>query len=254
MKLVSLNVWGASCGQILMDYIKNLSVTTDIFCLQEVFSSLPGAPEVSSGARMFLFEELSRLLPEFNGFFEIRAAGWDFEGKVNGPVSHGLAVFVKNNLRVKSVNGKLIAIVDHYPDRWVKAQVVQLESQGKDLAVVNFHGISKPGDKLDTPERLDQSKKLGEIWNSLQGGKILIGDFNLDPNTESLKMLAGLGKNLIAEFNIKNTRNEVSWSRHESKQMFADYAFTSGDIKVKGFEVPYNEVSDHLPMILEFEL
>ena len=37
------------------------------------------------------------------------------------------------------------------------------------------------------------------------------------------------------------------------KQHFADYVFVSKDVKVKKFEVPYLEISDHLPLILDFE-
>jgi endonuclease/exonuclease/phosphatase family metal-dependent hydrolase len=67
-------------------------------------------------------------------------------------------------------------------------------------------------------------------------------------------------KNLIKEFNIKNTRNNTCWEQFKEdvkisgKQHFADYCFTSHDVKVKSFEVPYNEVSDHLPLILDIDI
>jgi endonuclease/exonuclease/phosphatase family metal-dependent hydrolase len=38
------------------------------------------------------------------------------------------------------------------------------------------------------------------------------------------------------------------------KQPFADYIFITPDIKVKNFEVPDLEISDHLPMILDFDI
>jgi endonuclease/exonuclease/phosphatase family metal-dependent hydrolase len=136
----------------------------------------------------------------------------------------------------------------------IKAQVLMLENRGKRLSVINFHGVARPGSKLDTPQRINHAKKLRLIWDSLPNpAKILCGDFNMYPDIESMKMLEGCGKNLIREFNIQNTRNEQSWKKYPgSRQTFADFTFVSPQIKVKTFEVPYNEVSDHLPMILEF--
>ena len=44
------------------------------------------------------------------------------------------------------------------------------------------------------------------------GPKIIGGDFNLNPDTESIKMFEEAGyKNLIKDFKIENTRNEISW-------------------------------------------
>jgi endonuclease/exonuclease/phosphatase family metal-dependent hydrolase len=74
------------------------------------------------------------------------------------------------------------------------------------------------------------------------------------PETESIKMLDNLGTNLIKEFKINNTRNEISWKKYHNRQSFADYIFVSPDIRVNKFEVPYNLVSDHLPLVLEFGL
>jgi endonuclease/exonuclease/phosphatase family metal-dependent hydrolase len=139
---------------------------------------------------------------------------------------------------------------------WTKVQVLTLETNGKKFTVFNFHGVAQPGNKLDTPQRIQNSKRLGLIWDSLlDSEKILCGDFNLYPEIESIKILESRARNLIKEFNIQNTRNQVSWDKYpESHQKFADFTFVSPDLKVKSFEVPYNEVSDHLPMILEFEI
>jgi endonuclease/exonuclease/phosphatase family metal-dependent hydrolase len=255
MKLVSFNTWGGTIYESLMDYIGKLSEDTDIFCFQEIFSALPGAPVVSSGARMFLFEELSALLKDFTGFFDLSSEGCDFNGPLAAPVSYGLAVFIRHGLEVKSRNIKLIATTNQQIDRLVKAQIFTLVCAGMFLDVINFHGIAKPGDKLDTEERINQSKKLAEAWRSLGSmSKILCGDFNLMPQTQSVKILQDCGRNLIREFNIQNTRNKISWTRFNNKQNFADYCFVSSGVKVKNFQVPYTEASDHLAMVLEFDL
>jgi len=259
MKLVSFNIWGGTIYGPLMDYLRVLSEGTDIFCFQEVFSGLPGVPEVSANGRMFLFQELAELLPEFSGFFDPRSSGYDFSNTIKLPVSHGLAIFTRKNLSVINYRSEIIEAKESLADLvegWTKAQVITLENKNHKFSIINFHGVAQPGDKQDTPQRIMHAQKLGLIWDSLPGAKkILCGDFNMYPNTESIKILESLGKNLITEFGIKNTRNEISWKNNPgSRQTFADFTFVSSGIKIKNFEVPYNEVSDHLPMILEFEL
>jgi endonuclease/exonuclease/phosphatase family metal-dependent hydrolase len=58
----------------------------------------------------------------------------------------------------------------------------------------------------------------------------------------------------IKENNIPTTRNRHSWDRYPNKQYYADYAFTSPEVKVNHFEVIENEASDHLPLVLDIEL
>ena len=60
-------------------------------------------------------------------------------------------------------------------------------------------------------------------------------------------------RNLIIEKNIPRTRSKLSpfWGKSDF-QKFADYTFVSKNIVVKDFSVPDVEISDHLPMILEF--
>jgi len=82
---------------------------------------------------------------------------------------------------------------------------------------------------------------------------------------ESLKMFESKGfRNLIKDFKIPTTRNEYAWKHafekrglnrpYFGKQLFADYVFVSPEVKVNKFEVSKIEISDHLPMILDFEI
>lgn len=108
--------------------------------------------------------------------------------------------------------------------------------------------------------RLRQSEKIINFFNDKKGLKIIGGDFNLNPDTKSVMMFEKAGyRNLIKEFDIKSTRNKLSWKQFKNqpdfvKQYFADYVFVSSDVKVKDFTVPYNEISDHLPLILDFDI
>ncbi len=67
--------------------------------------------------------------------------------------------------------------------------------------------------------------------------------------------------NLIKQFSIPTTRGSLNKKIHPEYekqeygwQEFADYAFISPEIIPLHFSVPDAPISDHLPMILEFEI
>jgi endonuclease/exonuclease/phosphatase family metal-dependent hydrolase len=55
------------------------------------------------------------------------------------------------------------------------------------------------------------------------------------------------------DFQIKTTRPQSNELRDISRNV-VDYVFVSKDVQVKNFEVVNNDISDHLPLILDFEL
>jgi Endonuclease/Exonuclease/phosphatase family len=260
MKLVCLNIWGGMRGAALFDYLKEQSKSTDIFCFQEVFrAAFKESPEGFLG-RINLFEELEQLLPEFKGYFEQTSQNHDTIKRVEFNVDAGQAVFVNKKFNVVGQNifpidaglgPHAIPSSENLP---TLLQNIQLKIGEKILNINNYHGITFPGDKLDSPERLLQSAKILNILAQQQGEKILCGDFNLTINTKSLELLGSIGRDLIKDFKIENTRNEISWKQYDNIQHFADFTFVSSGLKVKSFEVPYNLASDHLPMILEFDV
>lgn len=262
MKLICLNTWGGSVYGPLMDFIKTESATADIFCLQEVFKRVsPDAPVTAEAARLHLYEEVKNLLPDFAGSFLGTSQGHTLSGPVDYPTEMGQAIFVKKNLEI--VGSNAYPIFGDYKDI-IKPDFsniprgllgVSIRSGGKSFNIFNYHGIPKPGDKLDTPDRLQQSEKIAQILRNITGPKILCGDFNLYPETKSVKILEEGMRNLIKDFKIDNTRNRLSWNRHgNTEQHFADFIFISPGVNAEKFEVPYNEISDHLPMILTFTI
>jgi len=83
------------------------------------------------------------------------------------------------------------------------------------------------------------------------------GDFNLYPQTKSIKIFEEAGyRNLIKDFGVKETRNKFAWEQFpdEEKQHFADYCFVSKNIKIIDFQVPNVLISDHNPLILDFDI
>ena len=95
-----------------------------------------------------------------------------------------------------------------------------------------------------------QSKRIKGFMNSLKHPIILCGDFNLNPDTQSMRILDSGMNNMIALHHISSTRT----SYYPKAGKFADYIITSPEIKVSAFKVMPDEVSDHAPLYLDFEL
>jgi endonuclease/exonuclease/phosphatase family metal-dependent hydrolase len=113
--------------------------------------------------------------------------------------------------------------------------------------------VPLPGHKIDTPKRLYQSEAILNMFEE-KGAVIIGGDFNLLPHTQSVQTFVEQGyRNLITEFDIKTTRNQITYERHpDNIQYYADYAFVSPAIEVIDFIVPTDIVSDHQPLELTF--
>ena len=243
----------------LMEFIKKESADTDIFCFQEVFR---GAKDiVSNGMRMDTFENLVELLPDFDAYFTAIFERHDFSKTVNFAVTEGTAIFVKKSIPIIIHGSQFIygvyndiVVHDKAIDIPVAAHYIHFENNNQSYFLTHLHGLPFPPDKLDCPGRLEQSRNIINFLNQQTGSKILCGDFNLLPDTESIKMIEKSGmRNLIGEFNIKTTRSASNFKKYpDSPQYFADYMFVSPELNIKKFSVPQLEISDHLPMILEF--
>lgn len=261
MKLISLNTYGGRFFNPLSEFIKFHSQSTDIFCLQEVFSTNSSHTQFPE-YRANLLQEISSLLPNFTYFFDPVYEKADTRANsVRFDLKHGLAIFVKKEINILGYKSYFIyrdkvvnSIKKDYSDIPVNIQLLSFLSSNKTYTLANFHGASYPGSKLDTLKRLKQSEKIVEIFKKAAGAKILTGDFNLLPNTKSIKMIENSMINLISEFNIKRTRSNLSpFFETPDFQKFADYTFVSKNITVENFKVPEVKISDHLPMILEFD-
>lgn len=191
-----------------------------------------------------LYRTVTALLPEHKGYY---APSQDDD--------EGLAVFVKPHITLNEVGDVFVhrsrnAMVDDDGTTIGRnMQFIQFTDNNQDYTIINFHGLWNGGGKKDSPDRLNQSQKIKEFIKEKAKGKvILVGDFNLEPDTESVAILEKGMRNLIKEMGVTSTR-----SHHYTKPVkFADYAIVSNDLNVIKFEVLQDPVSDHLPLLLEF--
>lgn len=245
MKLITLNTWGARIRKPFIDFIQKYQ-DVDIFCFQEIYdksSEIMGEEYPDSNHN--LFTELTEMLPNHNGFFRPVLQG-----------VYGIAIFVKKDYSVLEEGEILIharnqegTVNDGHHDR--NLQWLKFEYEGKIITVLNVHGLWNGKGKDDVPEKIAQSKVIKNFMDKVEGSKILCGDFNLNPDTESIKIVEKGMRNLIKEFNIPTTRNSIYFAKPGKTEKFADYIFTSSDINVKEFKVLPEEVSDHSSLYLE---
>lgn len=247
MKLISLNTWGGKLYKPLSSFLKEQSKTVDVFCFQEVLNIREKTMQKSwKNGKLDLYDRISRLLTGFNGFITEPYSSFGermaiFTSKHIHLDSKGVMTLIDNKNAVTKT-GEKIKIGS-------KLQWITFNHKGKEFTIANIHGFWIMDNKDDSPERIKQSDKVIAFLNSRSGGKVLCGDFNLLPNTSSIKMLEKDMANLIKKYKIKTTRSSFT---PVEKGKFADYVFTS-KIKVNDFKVLNKEVSDHLPLLLDFK-
>jgi len=262
LRIVSLNLWGGNALGPLLDFVREQAAGTDLFCFQEMLDGQEPVP-LACGFRTTLFRELSELLADFAGVFDPVVA-WDqpTEDERTVRVPFGLATFARRSLPI--VDRRAEKIVEHQDNldavpgrhritRWL--QVTELQVPDGSLVIANYHGIARPGSKLDSVERLEQSRVIRSVLDRHQGTMVLVGDFNLLPDTESVRLLEAGLRNLVIERAIPSTRSRLNpYYGTPREQPYADYAFVSPELRVADFAVPDLAISDHLPMILDLAL
>lgn len=258
MKIVSLNIWEGHEQKALFDFLGEQK-DADIFCFQEVMDSPRADISESRGARVHILDELKAFLPGWGAQFFAVQERFDLEGPVDFEVTSGQLTLRQNAIPLLA-GGQIFTYEGaDSPKSWEETAsgfvYSRIPSGSGALTILNFHGVPEPGHKRDSSIRIEQSKRILDFIAKEKGEVILIGDFNLMPDTESIQMLEAAGlRNLIKEYGIKTTRSKASpFYGTPRQQNFADYAFVSKGIIVKKFEVPEDCVaSDHLPILLEF--
>lgn len=250
MKLLCLNTWGGRIAEPLRKFLLEKKDKIDIFCFQEIFKG--GQNEYQedltniNDANTSLYENISNILDSHVGFF--------------CPVYkdiYGLAIFVKKDLEVIEKGEKVLFENKNFPnkdepdaDHTRKIQWLKIKSKNSIFTILNIHGHWVSGDKLDNAGRIRQSEIIVETLKSMPGPNILCGDFNLNPETESIKMIDKEIKNLIKEYNISSTRTNL----YTKDEKYADYVFVSSEIKINDFKILEDVVSDHTPILLDFDI
>lgn len=244
MIIIYLNCQYGSLKKELFNFLESMIPKTDIFCFQEVSKELQ--------------LDFESKLNKYNNIFNLVSVDDPFVS------SYGQSIFV--NKKIKISNSGTLNFFKNRKPNYGFLQFVDIDCHDQKIRILNIHGRPQPGHKKDTKTRISQSLKIINALNKNLRFSIVGGDFNLNPDTKSIKILENYGLlNLIKIYKIRTTRNRIAWEqahtnhklklyRFYEKQLFSDYCFVSRGIKVNNFKVPNILISDHLPLILEFEV
>ncbi len=265
MKIMCLNGWGGKLHDVMLPYLA--ATAPDILCLQEVIHSPLSEKDWLTyrdgdhllPQRANLFRDVTAALPEHVAVFCPAAQGVLWDGDVSIPSQWGLATFVhRSHPIIGQVQGFVhkdyspVGFGDHPRSRSAHGVRVWDYHADRAVSVTHMHGLRDLAGKMDTPERAEQAHRLRALSSQLaQPGdlRVICGDFNVEPTSETLSILADAGLvELVTAYGFSGTRN----SHYTKPGRFADYMLIDNMDAVKGFDVVYDpEVSDHCPILLE---
>jgi len=249
MKLITLNTWAGREKEAFDAFLKEHMAETDIFCFQEIFNNYDGSTgdyinhDQGNGN---ILQEITDILTDFDQYF--------------CPIAenvYGIAIFLKKGINLVA-SGEVMLYenpeFDHNDpnaDHDRKMQWMHIQTGRKDVMVMNVHGHWDSRGRDDTPNRLQQSQIINDFIESVGlTPKIMVGDFNLNAHTESIKLLEKNFTNLIAKNGITSTRTVL----YTGDDKHSDYIFVSPEVLVEDFKVLPDVVSDHAPLYLQFDV
>lgn len=244
MKILCLNTWGGRLTGKLVEFLKQ-HTDVDVFCFQEVYNEAHGKDTIWMDTNFDLLNDLKKALPEYLCYYDPHLSDY-----------WGLALFVRKDLTVLEQGEWFVhkhkghdyeqEKIGHTAKN-VQYVTLQIEDQQK-FTVINFHGLWNGQGKGDSDARVEQSRQLIEFCARMKNQYVLCGDFNLLPESNSLRMLEAFGlRNLIKENNITSTRTSL----YPKEGRYADYAFVPKGVMVEQFTVLPDEVSDHAPLLIQ---
>lgn len=265
MRIMCLNGWGGTLAEPLLGYLG--ATAPDVLCLQEVVHT-PACTAMwltyRDGdhvlpQRANLFREVSAVLPEHTATFCPAARGELWDGAQRVPSFWGLATFVRASLPVVGQAQGFVhkefgadGYGDHPRSRTAHAVRLYDFERGAPITIAHMHGLRDLAGKMDTPERLDQARRLAALVTSVAeaGDRLVVcGDFNVEPESSTFAVLGELGlRDLVVGRGFSGTRS----SHYRKPGAFADYMLVNDEVDVRAFDVvAAPEVSDHRPLLLD---
>lgn len=227
-----------------MQFLRNHQ-DVDIFCFQEVYNNAEGKDTLWLSNNFNCLEDIKKVLVDHVPHYHPHLGDW-----------WGLAMFIRKGIEINEVGEVTVHKDKGYDFEKEKrgytsknVQYVTTVFNGMPLSILNIHGLWNGQGKADSEERIIQSQRIIDFAKKIPHDFIFCGDFNLLPETKSLKMIEeelNL-QNLIKDFGITSTRT----SFYEKPDKFADYVFATKGVKVLNFKVLPEEVSDHVALEVE---
>lgn len=246
MKLVQLNIWQGKITIAVIQFLKEQDA--DIVCLQEVFSSSPTIGLIDNFSAL---EQIQKDLDYPYCYFEPTTEF--FVGGVK--VSFGnciLSKFKITNKRVFFTNHEFNRVENFakpHASNIRNCLVATIETPHGFLTVLNHHGyheFSPVGSEIT----VEKMKIVGDEAKKINGPLILAGDLNVTSASKSMRVFDDWLEDLTDKHKIPDTLTIFG----KVHGVPCDHILVNKQIKVNKFEVSKSLVSDHTPLVLEFDL
>ena len=244
MRILCLNVWGGKQGNVLLDFLRSYAESVDVFCFQEVFAgSYPKESEPIPGMMDHFLETIIHELPDHQCI--------STKSRLEG--DEILTMAIRNTLTVS--DHRTVTVYrntnrqpqDPPSNDSVNLQAISVEYKSKPLTVAQVHGYWEKDEGEDKPARTEQTDGILRFVDSMSNPIVLCGDFNTNHRTQSIARISKKLHDLVTAAGVSNTR--ASFCPYAGTR--ADYAFTSPELRITSFKVLTDEVSDHLPLLID---
>lgn len=248
MKLIQLNIWQ---GRILRHVTHFLEKEQpDIVCLQEVYSTPDPVRWWDSFSAL---EAMQRSLPYMQWFF---APLYSFE--VQGrKVTAGNAIgsrFPISQQKVMFTTGHFTDVNEDPISNVRNVQTCQLElKDGKTLSVANHHAYWDKN-PAGTPDSVRCMQQVKEAVDQLPVPKVLCGDMNVRPESETMQLFKGSLANLTEIHKLTTTLTQVGAAFDRDNIVPCDHVLISPEISVQKFYASEKIISDHKALVLLFDV
>jgi len=245
MKLLQLNVWQGRTIRRALPFLTKQN--PDILCIQEVYSSKTEPHSWDAFHSLELIQnELGIPHVFFSPLYSFYVAG--------EKVTFGNAIlsrFPFKNAKSIFTKGKYIDDIskDELLSNTRNVQSVILEIDNFQLKIVNHHAHREPTG-AGSEESVLRMRKVVDFIGTTGLPIIIAGDMNVNPSTETAKLLQRYGTNLTGTSLTKSTMTDLAMFL----PVAPDHIITSKEIDVKDFTISEETVSDHKALILEFDL
>ncbi|MEI6183844.1 MAG: endonuclease/exonuclease/phosphatase family protein [Polynucleobacter sp.] len=235
------NIWYKEDLLKVAEFIK--STKADVICLQELSIDNPDQT-VKDGVR-HIAEKLGYYIQKCE--ISIDAS----EMKLANAIFSKYPIKNSRNVWINKPTGS-----GHYDDEYRAYVEAELDIDGNTVTVGTVH-MSYTNAFKPTGRKLEETKSLISAIQNNKSSFILTGDFNAKPDSEVIESISELLEN--AGPNSKEntwTTKPFSYDGFEANTLDLrfDYIFSTCDLVVKQIEVLKTELSDHLPILAEFEL
>lgn len=185
-------------------------------------------------------------------YFAKKTGLLNFIEKIKYPVSGWLRLFHHIPILDKQANGiisryKFYNVKYHVFHEGTKRMVIEASVNCPRKVTLLICHLA-----LGSKARKKQINELIKIVNQIKNPVILMGDFNTFHGDKEIKQL--LNKTHLND-KIKLDKKDILFTEptwHPSRRL--DYILTSNEIKVKNYRILNYHFSDHLPLMIDFEV